>query len=85
MICKFLPKLKLISRIQGVVLALLNLPITTRKHLLNVGLCLALIWGIYEALMGPDLVSDLRDFTGRYGAYLLLISLLFTPLSQRWS
>jgi sulfoxide reductase heme-binding subunit YedZ len=36
-------------------------------------------------MMGPDLVSDLRDFTGRYGAYLLLISLLFTPLSQRWS
>jgi len=68
-----------------VVLALFNLPITTRKHLLNLGLCLALIWGVYDALMGPDLVSDLRDFTGRYGAYLLLISLLFTPLSQRWS
>ena len=84
-IFKFRPKLKLSSRIQGVDLALFNLPITTRKHLLNVGLCLALIWGIYEALMGPDLVSDLRDFTGRYGAYLLLISLLFTPLSQRWS
>ena len=67
------------------VLALFNLPITTRKHLLNLGLCLALIWGVYDALMGPDLVSDLRDFTGRYGAYLLLISLLFTPLSQRWS
>jgi len=57
----------------------------TRKHLLNIGLCLALIWGIYDAIMGPDLVSDLRDFTGRYGAYLLLISLLFTPLSQRWN
>tara|TARA_B100000780_G_C21101607_1_gene444559 strand:+ start:547 stop:1050 length:504 start_codon:yes stop_codon:yes gene_type:complete len=39
---------------------------------------------MYEAITGPDLVSDLRDFTGRYGAYLLLISLLFTPLSQRW-
>ena len=64
---------------------LFNVPITTRKHLLNLGLCLALIWGVYDALMGPDLVSDLRDFTGRYGAYLLLISLLFTPLSQRWS
>ena len=63
---------------------LFNVPITTRKHLLNLGLCLALIWGVYDALMGPDLVSDLRDFTGRYGAYLLLISLLFTPLSQRW-
>ena len=84
-IFKFLPKLKLSSRIQGVVLALFNLPITTRKHLLNLGLCLALIWGVYDAMMGPDLVSDLRDFTGRYGAYLLLISLLFTPLSQRWS
>jgi sulfoxide reductase heme-binding subunit YedZ len=57
---------------------------TTRKHVLNSVLCLALIWGVYEALKGPDLVSDLRDFTGRYGAYLLLISLLFTPLSQRW-
>ena len=43
------------------------------------------MWGTYEALMGPDLVSDLRDFTGRYGAYLLLASLLFTPLSQRWN
>jgi sulfoxide reductase heme-binding subunit YedZ len=43
------------------------------------------MWGVYEALTGPDLVSDLRDFTGRYGAYLLLISLLFTPLSQRWN
>ena len=64
---------------------LFNLPITTRKHLLNLGLCLALIWGVYDAMMGPDVVSDLRDFTGRYGAYLLLISLLFTPLSQRWS
>ena len=83
-IFKFLPKLKLSSRLQGVVLALFNVPITTRKHLLNLGLCLALIWGVYDALMGPDLVSDLRDFTGRYGAYLLLISLLFTPLSQRW-
>jgi len=61
-----------------------SLPIATRKHLLNLGLCLALIWGMYEAITGPDLVSDLRDFTGRYGAYLLLISLLFTPLSQRW-
>jgi sulfoxide reductase heme-binding subunit YedZ len=57
---------------------------TTRKHVLNSVLCLALIWGVYEALKGPDLVSDLRDFTGRYGAYLLLISLLFTPLSKRW-
>lgn len=62
-----------------------RLPIATRKHLLNIGLGLALMWGTYEALMGPDLVSDLRDFTGRYGAYLLLASLLFTPLSQRWN
>jgi len=83
-IFKFLTKLKLSSRIKGAVLDLFNLPITTRKHLLNLGLCLALIWGVYDALMGPDLVSDLRDFTGRYGAYLLLISLLVTPLSQRW-
>ena len=59
--------------------------LATRKHLLNLGLCLALLWGVYDAIMGPDLVSDLRDFTGRYGAYLLLISLLFTPLSQHWS
>ena len=59
--------------------------LATRKHLLNLWLCLALLWGVYDAIMGPDLVSDLRDFTGRYGAYLLLISLLFTPLSQRWS
>ncbi len=58
--------------------------ITMRKHLLNSMLCLALIWGVYAAIIGPDLVSDLRDFTGRYGAYLLLISLLFTPLSKRW-
>ena len=63
----------------------LPIAMATRKHLLNIGLCLALIWGIYDAIMGPDLVSDLRDFTGRYGAYLLLISLLFTPLSQRWN
>jgi len=61
------------------------IPMATRKHLLNIALCLALIWGIYDAIMGPDLVSDLRDFTGRYGAYLLLISLLFTPLSKRWN
>ncbi|HIG36427.1 MAG TPA: sulfoxide reductase heme-binding subunit YedZ [Oceanospirillaceae bacterium] len=60
------------------------LPLSSRKHLLNIALCLALMWGIYDALMGPDLVSDLRSFTGRYGAYLLLVSLLFTPLSQRW-
>jgi len=59
--------------------------LVTRKHMLNLGLCLALLWGVYDAIMGPDLVSDLRDFTGRYGAYLLLISLLFTPLSQHWS
>ena len=59
--------------------------LVTRKHLLNLGLFLALLWGVYDAIMGPDLVSDLRDFTGRYGAYLLLISLLFTPLSQYWS
>ena len=63
----------------------LPIAMATRKHLLNIGLCLALIWGIYDAIVGPDLVSDLRDFTGRYGAYLLLISLLFTPLSQRWN
>jgi sulfoxide reductase heme-binding subunit YedZ len=61
------------------------LPIATRKHLLNIGLCLLLIWGIYEATIGPDLVSNLRDFTGRYGAYLLLITLLFTPFSQRFT
>lgn len=61
------------------------LPIATRKHLLNIGLCLVLIWGIYDAQIGPDLVSNLRDFTGRYGAYLLLISLLFTPFSQRFT
>ena len=66
-------------------MALFNLPMAARKHLLNLALCVALMWGIYEALTGPDLVSDLRDFTGRYGAYLLLISLLFTPLSQRWN
>lgn len=65
-------------------MALGRVSTTTRKHVLNSVLCLALIWGVYEALKGPDLVSDLRDFTGRYGAYLLLISLLFTPLSQRW-
>ncbi|MDC9720939.1 MAG: ferric reductase-like transmembrane domain-containing protein [Gammaproteobacteria bacterium] len=59
------------------------LPLATQKHLLNIGLCLFLLWGIYDALIGPDLVSELRDFTGRYGAYLLLISLLFTPLSLR--
>jgi len=61
------------------------LPLSTRKHLLNIALCVWLIWGSYDAIMGPDLVSDLRDFTGRYGAYLLLISLMFTPLSQRWN
>ncbi|MDC1340309.1 ferric reductase-like transmembrane domain-containing protein [Oceanospirillaceae bacterium] len=60
------------------------LPRTTQKHVLNIGLCLLLILGSFEALMGPDLVSNLRDFTGRYGAYLLLISLLFTPLSHRF-
>ena len=65
-------------------MALGRVSTTMRKHLLNSVLCLALIWGVYEAIMGPDLVSDLRDFTGRYGAYLLLMSLLFTPLSQRW-
>ena len=62
-----------------------RIPITIRKHLLNIGLCLVLIWGVFDAIKGPDLVSDLRDFTGRYGAYLLLISLLFTPLSQRFN
>ena len=66
-------------------MGLSQVSLATRKHLLNLGLCLALLWGVYDAIMGPDLVSDLRDFTGRYGTYLLLISLLFTPLSQHWS
>lgn len=65
-------------------MTLLDLPLTTRKHLVNIALCLFLIWNMYEAVMGPDVVSELRDFTGRYGAYLLLITLLFTPLSQRF-
>jgi sulfoxide reductase heme-binding subunit YedZ len=60
-----------------------SLPLSTRKHLVNIGLGVGLIWGSYNAIIGPDLVSELRDFTGRYGAYLLLISLLFTPLSKR--
>lgn len=63
----------------------LSLPLSTRKHLVNIGLCVGLIWGSYNAIIGPDLVSELRDFTGRYGAYLLLISLLFTPLSKRFN
>jgi len=62
-----------------------TIPLSTRKNVLNIGLCLGLIWGVYDAMAGPDLVSDLRDFTGRYGAYLLLMSLMFTPLSQRWN
>lgn len=61
-----------------------SIPLATRKHALNISLCLGLIWGIYDAITGPDLVSELRDFTGRYGAYLLLISLMFTPLSKHW-
>jgi sulfoxide reductase heme-binding subunit YedZ len=63
----------------------LSLPLSTRKHLVNIGLGVGLIWGSYNAIIGPDLVSELRDFTGRYGAYLLLISLLFTPLSKRFN
>jgi sulfoxide reductase heme-binding subunit YedZ len=66
-------------------MAVSALSLSTRKHLINIMLGLGLIWGSYNAVMGPDLVSELRDFTGRYGAYLLLISLLFTPLSQRWN
>jgi len=66
-------------------MAVSAMSLSTRKHLINIMLGLGLIWGSYDAVMGPDLVSELRDFTGRYGAYLLLISLLFTPLSQRWN
>jgi sulfoxide reductase heme-binding subunit YedZ len=66
-------------------MGLRTIPLATRKHLLNIALCIGLIWGVYDAIMGPDLVSDLRDFTGRYGAYLLLISLMFSPLSKRWN
>lgn len=60
------------------------LPLVTQRHLMNTGLCLLLILGSFEAIMGPDLVSNLRDFTGTYGAYLLVASLLFTPLSHRF-
>ena len=48
-------------------------------HLLFLSILLSIT---YDALQAPDLVTDLRDGTGRWSLYLLLISLSFTPVTR---
>lgn len=48
-------------------------------HLLLLGILLSLT---HASLQAPDLITELRDSSGRWSLYLLLISLLFTPLTR---
>lgn len=48
-------------------------------HLLILSVLLSIAYG---ALQSPDLVTELRDATGRWSLYLLLVSLSFTPVTR---
>ena len=48
-------------------------------HLLLLSILLSIT---YASLQAPDLVTELRDATGRWSLYLLLISFSFTPVTR---
>jgi len=48
--------------------------------LLNVLMTIFVAWQLALGLQAPDVVTELRDISGRIGSYLLLITLLYTPL-----
>lgn len=48
-------------------------------HILLLGILLSIS---YAALQAPDLVTELRDATGRWSLYLLLVTLSFTPVTR---
>lgn len=50
-------------------------------HIILLGILLDLA---HASLQAPDLITELRDSTGRWSLYLLLVSLLFTPVTRFW-
>lgn len=52
--------------------------------LLNTLLFIFVIWQLELSLQAPDIVTRLRDVSGRIASYLLLLSLLFTPVANLW-
>lgn len=52
--------------------------------LLNTLLFMFVIWQLELSLQAPDIVTRLRDVSGRIASYLLLLSLLFTPVASLW-
>ena len=48
-------------------------------HILLLSILLSLT---HASLQAPDLITELRDSSGRWSLYLLLISLLFTPVTR---
>lgn len=62
-----------------------NVQIKRIAWLLNVLLFVFVVWQLELALQAADLVTELRDVSGRLACYLLLTSLLFTPLGYYWA
>jgi len=56
----------------------------------NIFILLLLLWQMLAATQAADMVSELRDSSGRWASYLLLATMLFTPLGyyrpswRRW-
>ena len=50
--------------------------------LVNLLLLLFIVWLMLSATQTADIVSELRDRSGRWASYLLLATLLFTPITH---
>jgi sulfoxide reductase heme-binding subunit YedZ len=62
----------------------LNVQTKRLVWLLNTLLFIFVIWQLELSLQAPDIVTRLRDVSGRIASYLLLLSLLFTPVASLW-
>lgn len=62
----------------------LNVQIKRLAWLLHMLLFVFVVWQLELALRAPDIVTELRDMSGRVASYLLLVTLLFTPAGRLW-
>ncbi len=58
------------------------MPQAALRLALHLALLVVLVWMVQEAVAGADLVTELRDASGRWSLYLLLLSLCFTPVTR---
>lgn len=49
---------------------------------INLLILLLLLWQLLMTIQAADIVSELRDRSGRWASYLLLATILFTPLGH---